>query len=213
MFTSARRATAPPLLVLSALVSALLCDACATRDVGSEGADPPAVAVEPPIRQNEPPESMHEEGHAEVPLSVAESEHREAPPPADGRDEVIVQARGRGQVIHDLVAEAQALLSNVNLEYAFTGTGGGRRCADALWSSLFGAKRRKNGRLRALRSPVRRSSGNRWKTATVPAAHTQTAGATRKGYRRRAPHVHVRAGWRSTEGLRTEGFRFSTMTL
>ncbi len=73
--------------------------------------------------------SKQEEG--EVPLVVAESEKPE---------EVIVQGRNEPhQVIHDLVAEAQTLLHDVELQYVFTGKGRrqvlrGRPVAFALWS-------------------------------------------------------------------------------
>lgn len=74
--------------------------------------------------------SKQEEG--EVPLAVAESERPE---------EVIVQGRNLKphQVIHDLVAEAQTLLHDVELQYVFTGKGRrqalrGRPVAFALWS-------------------------------------------------------------------------------
>ena len=84
-----------------------------------------AAAIEeaaPPADES----SKQEEG--EVPLPVAESE---PPPeaPSEPPEEVIVQAT-RHQVIHDLVAEAQTLLRDVELQYVFTGKGKKRlRCA------------------------------------------------------------------------------------
>jgi hypothetical protein len=76
-------------------------------------------------------DSKQEEG--EVPLAVAESEQPEGAP-----EEVVVQGR-RHQVIQDLVAEAQILLSAVELRYVFTGKGKrevlrGRPVAFALWN-------------------------------------------------------------------------------
>src|ERR1700761_1776789 len=53
--------------------------------------------------------------------------------------ETVVQGtRSRGAAIHDLVAEAQTLLRDVELQYVFTGTGKsqvlrGRPVAFALW--------------------------------------------------------------------------------
>jgi predicted small secreted protein len=77
--------------------------------------------------------SKQEEG--EVPLAVAESEH-----PAQAPREVVIQgSRTRDAAIHDLVAEAQTLLRDVELQYVFTGQGKnqvlrGRPVAFALWS-------------------------------------------------------------------------------
>jgi hypothetical protein len=87
--------------------------------------------------------SKQEEG--EVPLAVAESEQpEEAPRDEASREEappeVVVQAsRKRHDAIHDLVAEGQALLRDVELQYVFTGKGKkqvlrGRPVAFALWS-------------------------------------------------------------------------------
>ena len=78
--------------------------------------------------------SKQEEG--EVPLAVAESEH----PAAQAPGEVVIQgSRTRDAAIHDLVAEAQTLLRDVELQYVFTGQGKnqvlrGRPVAFALWS-------------------------------------------------------------------------------
>jgi hypothetical protein len=182
MTTSALRAIAPTLLVLCALI----CAACATQGAADEGAEPPAAALEPPIRE-EPPEPMREEGQAEVPLSVAASEHTEAPPPADGRDEVIVRARLRGQVIHDLVAEAQALLRDVDLEYVFTGSGRrealrGRPVVFALWSET--RKEWTLARVEIPRPPIKWKPGGRplpflLRTPGLQAHHVKGTGAER----------------------------------
>ncbi len=71
-----------------------------------------------------------------MPLPVAESEQ-----PEEGPEEVVVQGSNvnRHQAIHDLVAEAQTLLRDVELQYVFTGKGKnqvlrGRPVAFALWS-------------------------------------------------------------------------------
>jgi len=82
--------------------------------------------------------SKQEEG--EVPLAVAESEHPDQPPKDQAPREVVVHgSRNRDEAIHDLVAEGQARLRDVELQYVFTGKGKnqvlrGRPVAFALWS-------------------------------------------------------------------------------
>ena len=77
--------------------------------------------------------SKQEEG--EIPLSVAESEHADKAP-----KEIVIQgSRSRVAAIHNLIAEAQTRLRDVELQYVFTGTGKnqvlrGRPVAFALWS-------------------------------------------------------------------------------
>jgi hypothetical protein len=123
------------LLVLIALISA----GCAT--MGGAGGEPePTLIDAAPEPTNEPPasaaegESKQQEG--EVPIAVAESEHEEA-----GMAEVVVQGhiRNRHEEIHNLVAEAQGLLRDVELQYVLSGKGKsqtlrGRPVAFALWS-------------------------------------------------------------------------------
>jgi len=82
------------------------------------------------------PEGGSNQEEGEVPIAVAETE-----PPKEGPEEVIVQGRNlsRHQVIQDLVAEAQAVLRDVELQYVFTGKGKkqvlrGRPVAFALWN-------------------------------------------------------------------------------
>ena len=129
-------------IALTLMLASLICAGCATTDNVTD--EPtltdaaPAAEVAAAIEEAAPPadeSSKQEEG--EVPLPVAESEPPpetpEAPP-----EEVIVQAT-RHQVIHDLVAEAQTLLRDVELQYTFTGKGKnqvlrGRPVAFALWS-------------------------------------------------------------------------------
>jgi hypothetical protein len=132
--------------VRCALILGLLgCAACVTTGGASDEAEEPTLTAEEHAPQKdteapdsaETPESTEEEG--EVPLAVAESEHREQSAADSELAEVIVQARARHEVIHDLVSEAQALLSDVELRYAFTGKGKrevlrGRPVAFALWS-------------------------------------------------------------------------------
>jgi hypothetical protein len=127
-----------PLLVL------LLCSACASSGGRFETADdPPLVAATAPAPDVKAPPAAASgakaEGEAEVPVAVAESEQRETPPKTHDLPELVVEGRERHLVIRDLVAEGQAQLRDVDLHYAFTGSGGremlrGRPVAFALWS-------------------------------------------------------------------------------
>ena len=130
-----------------ALVS-LICAGCTTMGGAPEETEPtlidaehgPAAEVAASIQETVPVEkegSKQEEG--EVPLAVAESEQPEEP--GKGPEEVVVQGRSlhRHETIHDLVAEAQTLLRDVELQYVFTGKGKreilrGRPVAFALWN-------------------------------------------------------------------------------
>jgi len=123
-----------------------ICAGCTTRVGGNEDYEPTlieaerallteaAAAIETGNALSEG-ESKQEEG--EVPLAVAASE-----PPTEGPEEVIVQGRSlaRHETIHDLVAEAQTLLQDVELQYVFTGRRRqilrGRPVAFALWSEV-----------------------------------------------------------------------------
>lgn len=101
--------------------------------------DAVASAPEPAAKAATGDDAEAEAGEGEVPLVVAESEALAESRPPDELAEVIVSARERHEVIHDLVAEAQLLLRNVPLEYVFTGKGKketlrGRPVAFALWS-------------------------------------------------------------------------------
>jgi len=145
------RRAAQALLVLVALA----CAACATTGATSDEGEGEAVAVEQVVTPQDElqanseaereenaakdeKESKDEAEDGEVAVAVAESEHREAPPTVN-IPEVVVEAPSRDEVIHDLVARAQALLRDVKLEYVFTGKGKretlrGRPVAFALWS-------------------------------------------------------------------------------
>ena len=130
---SMMKKTALPLMLLC-----LLCAGCATTGGGTE--EPtvteaaPAAEVAEAIEEAAPPaddSSKQEEG--EVAIPVAESEQ-----PTQPTETVIVKAT-RHQVIHDLVAEGQTLLRDVELQYFFTGKGKnpilrGRSVAFALWN-------------------------------------------------------------------------------
>jgi len=127
---------------LSVVLISLICAGCGTTGTIDEEEptviEPaaPAAEVAAAIEETLPTEdegSKQEEG--EVPLPVAETEQ-----PSGKPEEVVVQGR-RHQVIHDLVAEAQTLLRDVELQYFFTGKGKkqvlrGRPVAFALWSDV-----------------------------------------------------------------------------
>jgi hypothetical protein len=137
------RTAACALLALSAALSS----GCATVEEGADEGEPlyiPEDAPDPDATAASKDDSVAtgpaaEEG--EVPPGVAATE-----PPVDSRPvgelaEVIVSARPRDRhdVIRDLVAEARALLRDVELQYVFTGKGRretlrGRPVAFALWS-------------------------------------------------------------------------------
>jgi len=127
---------------LMLVLVSLICAGCATTGGANDENEPtlidevpgPPAEVAASIEEAAPVAeegSKQEEG--EVPLPVAESEQ-----PAQALEEVVVQGR-RHQVIRDLVAEAQTLVRNVELQYVFTGKGKkqvlrGRPVAFALWS-------------------------------------------------------------------------------
>jgi hypothetical protein len=131
------------------VLTSLLCAACATKGNTYEEGEPVTVAEDLPPQEG--PEATLEndadeqdaEDAGEVPLVVAESEHKEADAHAALPEVVVGAGRGRHEVIHDLVAEAQILLKDVQLQYAFTGKGKkealrGRPVAFALWSESKG---------------------------------------------------------------------------
>jgi hypothetical protein len=130
-------ASALPLLVF------LLCTACASSGGRIEAEDDPTLIAETTAPKLDllplPSSDAKQEGETEVPTVVAESEHREVPPSAEGIPQIVVEGRERDLVIRDLVAEGQAQLRNVELQYVFTGKDGrevlrGRPVAFALWS-------------------------------------------------------------------------------
>jgi hypothetical protein len=122
------------------VVAPLICTAaCETTGVSGER-EP--VVVEEDSAPREAPEAATESGgeEGEVPLVVAESERPEDVSSDKELEEVVVEGhRDRHEVILDLVAEAQAILRDVKLEYVFVGKGKkkvlrGRPIAFALWS-------------------------------------------------------------------------------
>ncbi|MEO8006131.1 MAG: hypothetical protein ABI771_14555 [Betaproteobacteria bacterium] len=124
------------------LLAFLLCSACATSGGDSDEVDDPTLVAESATDVQDAPVAASEddsEAEVEVPAAVAESEHLETQPKSDNLPEVVVRGRERHVVIRDLVAEGQAQLRGVELQYAFTGKGRrevlrGRPVAFALWS-------------------------------------------------------------------------------
>jgi hypothetical protein len=128
-----------------------------------------------------------EEGEAEVPVVVAESEQQQMPPAAQGLPEIVVQGRERHLVIRDLVAEGQAQLRDVELQYVFTGKPGrevlrGRPVAFALWSETH--KKWTIAHLEIPRPPVKWKPGRGplpfvVRTPGIQAQHVNGTGAER----------------------------------
>jgi hypothetical protein len=166
----------------------LILAGCGTTGDTTDGNEPTLIGETPPaevaaaIEEAAPPaeeSSKQEEG--EVPLAVAETEQ-----PAEPTEEVIVQAT-RHQVIHDLVAEAQTLLRDVELQYVFTGRGKkqvlrGRPVAFALWSEAN--KEWSVAQIELPRPPVRWKPGRKplpFRTLTpgIQARHVKGTGAER----------------------------------
>ena len=155
------------------LLAFLLCSACASSGGRGEAVDdPPLVAVTAaPEVQDHPmvASEAKEESESEVPAAVAESEQREAPRKTGELPELVVEGRERHLVIRDLVAEGQAQLRDVNLQYAFISKGGrevlrGRPVAFALWSDA-----QKNWTIAQLEIP---SPPVKWKPGRGPLPFT-----------------------------------------
>ena len=120
-------------------------------------------------------------------------------------EEVVVQGAARHEVIHDLVAEAQTLLRDVELQYVFTGKGKkqvlrGRPVAFALWSD---AKQEWSvAHIELPRPPIKWKPGREAPGLSHP--HAGYPGAAREGHRCRAADVRLLPGRGSLEGLRTQ---------
>ncbi len=174
-----------------AVLGLLLCAACAsTGDIEEPPvAEPEAVPVaevEAALEEKAAAtDNASKEEEGEVAISVAETEQDQEELP-----EVVVSARVRKRhdVIHDLVAEAQALLRDVELEYAFTGKGKkeimrGRPVAFALYS-----EKKKDwviAQIELPRPPIKWKPGSRkplaFRTLTpgLKATHEKGTGAER----------------------------------
>jgi hypothetical protein len=175
-----------PLLVIS------ICSGCISSGGRMEPvADPPLVTdIAPAAVLHDVPTAASEaksEGDSEVPVAVAESEQPEAPPKPGDLPELIVTGRTRDLVIRDFVAEGQAQLRDVQLQYVFTGKAGrevlrGRPVAFALWSAT-----QKNwiiAHLEIPRPPVKWKPGRgklpfTVRTPGIEARHVKGTGAER----------------------------------
>jgi hypothetical protein len=174
-------------IALTLMLATLFLAGCATTDDSSDQNEPTVIEGAPSevaaaIEEAAPPEddsSNQEEG--EVPLPVAESEQ-----PATPTEEVIVKAT-RHQVIHDLVAEGQKLLHDVELQYVFTGKGRnqvlrGRPVAFALWNET--TQEWSVAQIELPRPPIRWKPGRKplpFRTLTpgIKAQHVKGTGAER----------------------------------
>jgi hypothetical protein len=154
--------------------------------------DDPTLVAEPvpvpdvhdlPAATTEP----KEEGESEVPAAVAETEKQETPPNPNDLPELVVKGRERDLVIRDLVAEGQAQLRDVELQYVFTGKGGrevlrGRPVAFALWSDT--QKNWTIAQVEIPRPPVKWKPGRKplpfvLRTPGIEARHVNGTGAER----------------------------------
>ncbi len=184
---------APHLAALTPLiVASLILAGCAATGGVTDETDPMLIDAETALPAEaaasvdaaapiEEEASKQEEG--EVPLVVAESEQ-----PDEAPMEIVVQgSRSRHEVIHDLVAEAQTLLRDVELQYVFTGKGKkkvlrGRPVAFALWSE---AKQEWSvAHIELPRPPIKWKPGRkplafRTLTAGIEARHVKGTGAER----------------------------------
>jgi hypothetical protein len=174
------------------LMAFLLCSACASSGGRMESADDPTLVTEStpaPPAQDRPMATSEAkgEGESEVPAAVAESEQRLAPPRPEDLPELVVEGRERQLIIRDLVAEGQAQLRDVELQYAFVGKGGrevlrGRPVAFALWSEA--QKKWTIAHLEIPRPPVKWEPGRgplpfTVRTPGIEARHVNGTGAER----------------------------------
>jgi hypothetical protein len=178
------------------IAGALICAACASTRVTTEGDDPFPVAeavatpveAEAPMKDAPANETSTEEGTEEVAIAVAETEKPASTESDEKIDEVVVGGvRTRDQVIRNLVTEAQTLLRDVELEYFFTGKGKredlrGRPVVFALWSD---AKQEwVTAHVEIPRPPVKWKPGGRplkfiVRTPGIQARHEKGTGAER----------------------------------
>ncbi len=183
---------ARPIARALALLVVLVFAGCATTSDHAGDTEPPVFVDEPLPPVEEP--AVHREPaaadagpEAEIPLSALQPEPQEAT--ADALPEVLVKGlfRDRHEVIHDHVAEAQALLRDVALEYVFTGKGRretlrGRPVAFALWSEV--KQEWIIAHIEIPRPPVRWRPGRRplhvtVRTPGIKARHVKGTGAER----------------------------------
>jgi len=140
----------------------------------------------PAVEETKAKTSKEEEG--EVPIVVAETEHPTPVVSPDRIPEVVVQGnRDRHEVIRDLVAEAQGLLRDVELQYFFSGSGKkevlrGRPVAFALWSDK--KKEWSVAHVELPRPPIKWKPGGKpmpflIRTPGIQAKHVKGTGAER----------------------------------
>jgi len=192
------------------LLAFLLCSACSSLGGRSETEDePPLVAVTAPPEVQEHPmvaSEAKEESESEVPAAVAKSEQSEAPRKTGDLPELVVEGRERHLVIRDLVAEGQAQLRDVNLQYAFISKGGrevlrGRPVAFALWSDA-----QKNWTIAQLEIP---SPPVKWKPGRGPLPFTvRTPGIEARHVNGTGAERLMFAFSRGGEDLRVYGRKF-----
>ena len=178
-------------LALSLLLI-FICSGCvSSRDRIAPVDDPPLVTdtAPMPLLHDVPTAAIEakSEGDSEVPVAVAESEKQEAPPKPGDLAELIVKGRTRDVVIRDLVAEGQAQLRDVELQYVFTGKAGhevlrGRPVAFALWSET--QKKWTIAHLEIPRPPLKWKPGRgelpfTMRTPGIEAQHVKGTGAER----------------------------------
>ena len=179
-------------LTLLVLVS-LICAGCTTTGGATDENEPTLIDAErtPPaeaaasIEETTPlAEGGSKQEEGEVPLAVAESEQPDEAPKERSSSR---GSRSRHEVIHDLVAEAQTLLRDVELQYVFTGKGKnqvlrGRPVAFALWSD---AKQQWSvAHIELPRPPIKWKPGGKplaFRTLTpgIQARHVKGTGAER----------------------------------
>src|ERR1700719_2682717 len=174
------------------LLAILICSGCISSKGRIEPVDdPPLVADTAPAPLLHdipmPASEPKSEGDSEVPVAVAESEQHEAPPKPGDLPELIVRGRTRDLVIRDLVAEGQAQLRDVQLQYILTGKEGhevlrGRPVAFALWSEA--QKNWTIAHLEIPRPPVKWKPGRgelpfTVRTPGIEARHVKGTGAER----------------------------------
>jgi anti-sigma factor ChrR (cupin superfamily) len=174
---------------LTLVLVSLICAGCAVTGDATDENEPTLIDAPAEVAASiEEAAPIAEEGskqeEGEVPLVVAESEHSTEAP-----EEVVVQGRNlnRHEVIHDLVAEAQTRLRDVELQYVFTGKGKnqvlrGRPVAFALWSE---AKQEWSvAQIELPRPPIKWKPGRkplpfRSLTPAIHAQHVKGTGAER----------------------------------
>jgi hypothetical protein len=128
-------------VVPPALLPLLLVGCAATDRLAEEDELPLTVveAVEAEANVEEPEPAASVEAETEPESATAKAEPPEAAPAGRLPEVVISGVRARHELIRDLVAEARALLRDVELRYVLTGKGRretlrGRPIAFALWS-------------------------------------------------------------------------------